>query len=374
MRRVFSGIQPTGVPHLGNYLGAIRNWVELQAPARDARPAGLIAPSPRDTLFCIVDLHAMTTPFDPATLARTSVTTAAVLLACGVSPASSTLFRQSAVREHAELAWLLSCVTPLGWLQRMTQFKAKGAGSKAAAPLGLLSYPVLQAADILLYRATHVPVGEDQHQHLELARDVAAAFNARFCGGGVHDGGGGALASERGAGVGDGRGASCPPFPLPATLSVAQAGACRVMSLRDAGVKMSKSAPDDASRINLTDSAEAIREKVRRAKTDSTPGFTFDPAGRPDKANLLAIFGALVGEHPATLAERYAASSSGAFKEELGDALVAALCPIGEEVRRLTGSETGRRHVEDVLQAGEATARGIAGGVMQDVRAAVGIR
>jgi tryptophanyl-tRNA synthetase len=349
-RRVFSGIQPTGRLHLGNYLGAVRNWVRVQdeavaaaAAAAAAAPSpGPATPSPGAPIFSIVDLHAMTMPYRPQDLRAGAREMAAALLACGIDPSASVVFLQSGVREHAELAWLLSCLTPLGWLQRMTQFKQKGGKDKAASPLGLLSYPVLQAADILLYRATHVPVGEDQAQHLELARDIAAAFNGRYGG---------------------------PDFtlPLPATLTL-PAGA-RVMSLRDGRKKMSKSEGAEDSRIHLGDSADAIAAKVRGAKTDSTPGFTYDPEGRPEKANLLAVYAAVSGEAVAAVAARHAGSSASAFKGELADLLVAHLAPIADAMARLKGDPA---HLDAVLAAGAERARGIAAGTMEEVRARAG--
>ena len=367
MRRVFSGIQPTGIPHVGNYLGALSHWVRLQeqppppalnlvaaaaaksGPLRDAAES---AASNAAVLYCIVDLHAMTASYDPAALREASFTTAAVLLACGIDPARSTLFRQSAVREHAELAWLLSCLTPLGWLQRMTQYKQKS--NKSGAGLGLLSYPVLQAADILLYQSTHVPVGEDQYQPLELARDVATAFTARF-----------------------GTGSSGTPglFPLPQTVpSERVADGHRIMSLRDGTRKMSKSDADDASRINMTDTADVIAEKVKRAKTDGTHGFTYDPATRPDKSALLLMFSAVTCEPLGSVTERFRDSTSAAFKSALSDALIGLVCPIGAEVRRLQSSAGGRADVEGALVAGEEAARAIACDTMCRVRALTGYR
>jgi len=251
---IFSGIQPSGRLHLGNYLGAVRNWIRFSRE------------SATKNLYSVVDLHAMTQSIDGATIRAGTREMTVSLLACGleVDNAHVILFPQSAVREHSELAWLLSCQTPLGKLQRMTQYKNKSVGAKASSNLGLLSYPVLQAADILLYRATHVPVGEDQHQHLELAREIAEGANAFW-------------KNEF--------------FPVPATLSL-PTGA-RIMSLKDGTVKMSKSHPDDASRINMDDSDDAIAAKIKAAKTDSELGFwPLDPKSRPEKANLVRILGA----------------------------------------------------------------------------------
>lgn len=360
MQRIFSGIQPTGRLHLGNYCGAIRNWVNLQ---REAAAAGGGAPRPENVLFCIVDLHAMTNPHAAASLRAGVLDMTASLLACGLQPqnGSCTLFLQSSVREHSELAWLLSCVTPLGWLQRMTQFKDKeaararavkvaareggggGEGPPPGAPLGLLSYPVLQAADILLYKATHVPVGEDQVQHLELARGIAAAFHTSF----GREGG--------------------PVFPAPATLLL-PTGA-RIRSLTDGSKKMSKSDPSDDSRINLTDGADAIARKVRSARTDSTPGFTYDPEGRPDKSNLLVLAACVGGERVEDVAARYTSASSVDFKRELTELLVSTLCPIGDDIHRRLGDPS---HLLAVLEEGGDRARGIAAATMAEVREVTG--
>jgi tryptophanyl-tRNA synthetase len=248
--RVLSGVQPTGNLHLGNYLGAIRNWVGLQ--------------DSHECLFMLADLHAITVPQNPADLTRNTRETAAAYIACGIDPKRSAIFPQSAVTMHAELAWILNCHTPLGWLNRMTQFKEKSGKNKEAAPVGLYAYPVLMAADILGYHATHVPVGEDQKQHLELARDIAGAFNRAY-------------GEEF--------------FPLPEPLIMPTAA--RIMSLRDGSKKMSKSDPSDYSRITLTDDADAIAKKIRKATSDSIEGVTYDPEGRPEVANLLTIYGAL---------------------------------------------------------------------------------
>lgn len=251
--RVLSGIQPTGVPHVGNYLGALRQWAALQ------REEGA------ELMYMVVDLHAMTVPFEPAALRRQSRQTAAALMACGVDPRRSALFKQSEVFQHAELNWVLGCFCSVGQMRRMTQFKDKSRDSQSGAPLGLFAYPVLQAADILLYRATHVPVGEDQRQHLELCRDVAQRVN---------DFAGEAL------------------FPPPEAYMVRGRG-CRVMSLRDPTRKMSKSDAAPASRIDLTDDADAIRRKIARAVTDSEPAVSFDPETRPGVSNLVSLLATL---------------------------------------------------------------------------------
>src|SRR5207245_9919616 len=268
MNRIFSGIQPTGNLHLGNYLGAIRNWVELQHDF--------------ECIFCIVDLHALTQPQDPAELRASTREVTAAYIAAGIDPERCIIFNQSMVSAHAELAWLLGCLTPLGWLNRMTQFKERMAGKdRNTAGLGLYAYPVLMAADIRLYKATHVPVGEDQKQHVELARDIAGAFNRRY---------------ER----------DCFPLPEPQIFGEAT----RVMSLRDGTKKMSKSDTSDYSRINMTDDADTIRQKIRKAKTDPhpMPSAVAEVETRPEAANLLGIYAALAGKSlEATVAE-FAAS------------------------------------------------------------------
>src|SRR5215472_15228973 len=255
--RVFSGVQPTGNLHLGNYLGAIKRFVEMQKT--------------HSCLYCVVDLHAMTLPHDPEQLARTTREVTAAFLACGIDPKANIVFNQSRVSEHAELTWVLDCVARLGWLNRMTQFKEKAGKDRENASIGLYNYPVLMAADILVYRATHVPVGDDQKQHLELARDIAQKFNTDFA------------ETIAAAGFTDGF------FPLPEPLI--SGPAMRVMSLRDGTKKMSKSDPSDLSRINITDDAETIAKKIRKAKTDPDPlpsdedGFE----GRPEAENLAGI-------------------------------------------------------------------------------------
>src|SRR5579885_891401 len=251
MNRIFSGVQPTGNLHLGNYLGAIRNWVALQ--------------NDFECIFCIVDLHALTLPQDPDELRANTREVTAAYIAAGIDPQCCIIFNQSMVSAHAELAWLLACLTPLGWLNRMTQFKEKAGKQRDMAGLGLYSYPVLMAADILVYKATHVPVGEDQKQHLELARDIAGAFNRRY---------------ERDF------------FPLPEPQILGEA--TRVMSLRDGSKKMSKSDLSDMSRVNMTDTPELIAQKIRKAKTDpdALPHSPEGLEGRPEADNLLTIYAA----------------------------------------------------------------------------------
>src|SRR5882762_4653701 len=294
MNRIFSGIQPTGNLHLGNYLGAIRNWVALQHDY--------------DCIFCIVDLHALTQPQDPDELRAATREVTAAYIAAGIDPERCIIFNQSTVSAHVELAWLLGCLTPLGWLNRMTQFKEKAGKQRENAGLGLYAYPVLMAADILLYKATHVPVGEDQKQHLELARDIAGAFNRNY---GVEF------------------------FPLPEPQILGEA--TRVMSLRDGTKKMSKSDSSDNSRINLTDDAAMVELKIRKAKTDPEP-LPGDEAGltsRPEAANLLGIYAALSGLSREAALARFAGANFSTFKEALSALSVEVLGRIGGEMRRL---------------------------------------
>ncbi len=304
--RIFSGVQPSGNLHLGNYLGAIRNWVRLQGEY--------------EAIYCIVDLHAITVPQDPAALRAKTIEVASGFLAAGLDPAQTTIFVQSHVAAHTQLAWVLNCFTPLGWLNRMTQFKDKAGKHRDQALTGLYVYPVLMAADILVYRATHVPVGEDQKQHLELSRDVAGAFNRRF---------------------------ETEFFPLPEPLIFG--AAARVMSLRDGRKKMSSSDPSDQSRINLTDDADAIALKIRRAKSDSQMGLTYDPENRPEAANLLTIYAALADQPQTEIEARFADTSFSAFKSELADLAVAKLAPVTEEMRRLMAAPD---HIDQVLRQG----------------------
>lgn len=329
MNRIFSGVQPTGNLHLGNYLGAIRNWVELQ---RDF-----------ECIFCIVDLHAITVPQDPASLRAQTREVTAAYIAAGIDPEHCIIFNQSQVPAHAELAWLLACMTPLGWLNRMTQFKEKAGREREQAGLGLYAYPVLMAADILAYKATHVPVGEDQKQHLELARDVAGAFNRRY-------------AREF--------------FPLPEPQILG--AAARVMSLRDGTAKMSKSDPSDYSRINMTDGPEAIDKKIRKAKTDPEPlPETLEGlASRPEADNLIGIYAALAGQSRAEALGAFKNAQFSAFKKALAELAIAKLAPIGAEMKRLT-SDPG--YIDLVLRKGGERARAIAGQTMAEVQDIVGL-
>jgi tryptophanyl-tRNA synthetase len=323
MNRIFSGVQPTGNLHLGNYLGAIRNWVALQ---RDY-----------DCIFCIVDLHALTVPQDPAQLKAQTREVTAAYIASGIDPERCVIFNQSAVPGHAELAWLLSCLTPLGWLNRMTQFKEKAGKQREEAGLGLFAYPVLMAADIILYKATHVPVGEDQKQHLELARDIAGAFNRRY---GIEF------------------------FPLPEPMIFG--AATRVMSLRDGTKKMSKSDTSDYSRINMTDDAETIALKIRKAKTDpqSLPATIAEAETRPEAENLLGIYAALGDLTREQAIARWAGRNFSEFKSELADLSAEVLGKICGEMRRLL-ADPG--YIDGILRRGAERANALAGPHLNEV-------
>jgi len=330
MQRIFSGIQPSGVPTLGNYLGAIQHWVRLQD-------------GPDECLYCVVDLHAITVWQDPAGLTAQTREMAAALLACGIDPARSILFNQSAVAAHARLGWIFQCVARLGWLNRMTQFKDKAGRDREAASAGLYTYPALMAADILAYKATHVPVGDDQRQHLEFANDVAQKFN--------HDYG-----TEF--------------FPQIEALILGPAA--RVMSLRDGSKKMSKSDPSDQSRINLTDDADAIQLKIRRARTDPEPlpGEQAGFEGRPEARNLVGIYAALTGQEVADVLREWGGRGFSAFKEALAELLVAKLGPIADETRRLL-ADSG--HVDSVLRGGAEKARALADPIVAEAERLVGL-
>ena len=333
--RVLSGVQPTGALHLGNWLGAIRNWVDLQ--------------DSHDTFFCVVDLHAITVPHDPARLAEDTLSTAALYLACGIDPARSTVFVQSQVSAHSELAWLLNCVTPLNWLERMIQFKEKAIKQGDQVSVGLLDYPVLMAADILLYDADRVPVGEDQKQHLELARDIAQQrINARF--------------ARRGP---DGEPEAILKVPEPLIL---KEGA-RVMSLTDGSSKMSKSDPNEGSRITLLDPPELITKKIKRAKTDPTLGLEFGNPDRPEADNLLGLYAILSGLGRDAAARECAQMGWGQFKPRLAEAAVEALRPVQERYRELR-QDPGA--LEAVLKQGRERAAMVAEATLERVRAALG--
>jgi tryptophanyl-tRNA synthetase len=335
--RVFSGVQPTGNLHLGNYLGAIQRFVEMQTT--------------HDCIYCVVDMHAITVWQDPADLRRAIREVTAAFLAAGIDPKTHIVFNQSQVAEHAELAWVFNCIARMGWLNRMTQFKEKAGKDKEAASVGLFAYPTLMAADILAYRATHVPVGEDQKQHLELARDIAQKFNNDYA------------EAIAGAGFGDAF------FPLPEPLI--QGPATRIMSLRDGTKKMSKSDPSDLSRINMTDDADTIASKIRKARTDPEPlpsdvdGF----AGRPEAENLVAIYAAVAGMTPEAVLREFGGGQFSTFKTALADVTVARVAPVASEMKRLLGDPGS---IDAVLADGARRAREIAAPVMRAVRDIVG--
>lgn len=328
MRRIFSGIQPTGNLHLGNYLGAIQNWVNLQGDF--------------ECIYCIVDLHAITVPQDPAELTQSTREVAASLLAAGINPETSILFNQSRVPQHAELAWIFNCVARLGWLNRMTQFKEKAGKNRENATVGLYSYPTLMAADILAYKATHVPVGDDQKQHLELTRDIAQAFNAMF-------------------------GEDFFPLPEPQILGQAT----RVMSLRDGNSKMSKSDPSEYSRITMRDSADEIMTKIKKAKTDpeALPSEKDGLAGRPEAQNLVSIYAALAGQREDDVLAEFGGQGFGAFKPALADLAIAKLSPMTDEMNRFMEDPA---EIDAVLSKGAARAHAIAQPIMQDIRRLTG--
>ena len=329
MSRIFSGIQPTGDLQLGNYLGALKNWVMLQHD--------------HDCIYCVVDLHAITMWQDPKLLAPNTREVTAGLIASGLDPDKNIIFNQSQVTQHAELAWIFNCVSRLGWLNRMTQFKDKAGKDRENASVGLYAYPNLMASDILLYKANGVPVGEDQKQHLELSRDIAQKFNNDY---GVDF------------------------FPLPEPLILGEA--TRVMSLRDGTKKMSKSDPSEASRINMTDGPDAIAKKIRKAKTDpeDLPGDPKDLAGRPEAANLFGIYAALSDQSIADVCTQFSGAQFSAFKVDLTELAVSVLGPIGNEMARMMRDPV---YLDGVLSAGSDRARAIAAPILDDVYDIVGL-
>jgi tryptophanyl-tRNA synthetase len=336
--RVFSGVQPTGNLHLGNYLGAIVKFVALQQRY--------------ECIYCVVDLHAITVWQDPVELPRAIREVTAAFIACGIDPKQNIVFNQSQVAEHAELAWVFNCVARMGWLNRMTQFKEKAGKDRENASVGLYAYPNLMAADILVYRATHVPVGEDQKQHLELSRDIAQKFNNDFA------------VSIAAHGHGD------TFFPLPEPLI--QGPATRVMSLRDGAKKMSKSDASDYSRINLTDDADTIAQKIRKAKTDPEP-LPQDEKGlanRPEADNLVGIYAALAETSKAQVLERFAGAQFSAFKAELIEILVGKLAPVNGEMRRLIADPA---YIDQVLADGAERAQKLASQTMRAVKDIIGL-
>ena len=326
--RVFSGAQPSGNMHLGNYLGAFRNWVRLQDDF--------------ECIYCVVDMHAITVWQDPATLRDQVREAAAAYIASGVHPEKSILFNQSQVPGHAELAWIFNCVARLGWLNRMTQFKDKVGKNRENASVGLYVYPNLMAADILLYKATHVPVGQDQKQHLELTRDIAQKFNNDF---GVE------------------------LFPLVEPVILGEGA--RVMSLRDGTKKMSKSDPSEASRINLNDDADTIAKKIRKAKTDAEllPAKADQLAGRPEAENLVGIYAALMDMSRDDVCAKYQGKGFGDFKKALTEVAVDKLAPITTEMARLQADPA---YIDGILHDGSARAQAIAEPILKEIKAAVG--
>ena len=318
--RVVSGIQPTGNLHLGNYLGAIRNWVKMQDEMEDGS----------ECLFFLADLHAISMPHSPAELRAGTLEMVAALVACGIDPSRSVLFNQAQVPAHTELQWLLNGTARMGWLNRMTQFKDKSGKNREGSSVALFTYPVLQAADVLLYQATHVPVGDDQKQHLELARDIAQKFNNDFC---TED---------------------APVFTLPEPIVPPEAA--RIMSLRDGSAKMSKSDPSEMSRINLVDDADTIMKKVKKAKSDADalPSEEQGLEGRPEAQNLVTIYAAVTGESVDQVLGRFGGEGFGKFKPALGEVLVETLSPISERFRDL---KSDRESLDAILARGAAKAR-----------------
>ncbi len=326
--RIFSGVQPTGNLHLGNYLGAIKNWIALQDEF--------------ECIYCVVDLHAITVPQEPAILRRAIHDVAACLIASGINPEKSVLFNQSRVPQHAELAWIFNCVARLGWLNRMTQFKEKAGKNRENATVGLFAYPTLMAADILAYKATHVPVGEDQKQHLELTRDIAVAFNSMF---------------------------DADFFPQPEPQI--QKTAARVMSLRDGSSKMSKSDISDATRINLTDSADEIAQKIKRAKTDPEPlpSEIKGLEGRPEATNLVGIFAGLSGRTAEDILSEFGGQGFGVFKPALAELCVSQIAPISKEMNKLLEQP---EEIDRLLEKGAGQAQAIAAPILAEVKQLIG--
>lgn len=328
-RRVLSGVQPSGALHLGNYLGALKKFVRLQ--------------DREECYFCVVDLHAITVWQEPAQLTAQTREIAAAYLAAGVDPAKAAIFPQSAVPAHAELAWIFNCVARMGWVERMTQFKEKAGKDKQRASVGLFTYPVLQAADILVYKATHVPVGDDQKQHLELARDIAAKFNTDYSAPGF--------------------------FPLPEPLI--QGPGARIMSLRDGSAKMSKSDPSDQSRINLTDDPGEVAQKIKRARTDPKPlpETLEELEGRAEAKNLVGIYAALADVSDQEVLARFGGQGFGAFKPALAEVVVEALRPVSKAMRRFLADPA---EIDRILKDGAERARATADPVVAETKRLVG--
>ncbi|KAJ1796682.1 Tryptophan--tRNA ligase, mitochondrial [Coemansia sp. RSA 2399] len=365
IKRVFSGIQPTGVPQLGNYLGSIKNWVALQKDTDGNKVTS------RELFYSVVDLHALTVPRDPKRLHRETIETAAALIACGIDPKHSVLFRQSAVPAHSQLHWALACITPVGWLNRMTQWKSKlqqqqqqeqqtdkndkndelsdsainklNVHSSAAQGLltGLFTYPVLMAADVLLYNATHVPVGEDQVQHLEFARDLVMHFNKQY---------------KRDI------------FTMPTAMLTPSK---RIMSLKDPQRKMSKSDPNEQTRITLSDTDDQISRKIKKAPTDALHRITYDPISRPGVSNLLSIYAAIRGTDPESAALSMHAFSNAQLKEAVAEAIVSELAPIRQEMRHLLAD---KGHIDQVLCSNETKARDVAHANWKTIAECIGLK
>ena len=326
VKKIFSGVQPTGNLHLGNYIGAIKNFVDLQNENNEC-------------IFCVVDLHAVTVKQDPEILKQNTRETAATFLACGINPQKSIIFNQSSVSAHSELSWLLSCVARMGWLNRMTQFKEKAGKDKEKASVGLYIYPILMAADILLYDATHVPVGEDQKQHLELARDISKKFNTDF---------------------------DTPNFfKIPEPLI--QKNFARIMSLKDGKKKMSKSAPSELSRINLTDTDSDIINKIKKAKTDTNPfpTNTNNLKSRPEIENLIGIYSSLSGKKIDLIFNEFKDKNFSFFKEKLSELIVEKISQISKEIKRLNQDTS---YIDKVLQDGSVKAYELSSKKIQDIK------
>ncbi|MER2535108.1 MAG: tryptophan--tRNA ligase [Rhizobiaceae bacterium] len=345
---VFSGVQPTGNLHLGNYLGAIRRFVQLQ--------------DDNDCIYCVVDLHAITLWQEPAELMRATREVTAAFLAAGIDPKKHIVFNQSRVVQHSELAWVFNCVARMGWLNRMTQFKEKAGKDRENASVGLFAYPTLMAADILVYRATHVPVGDDQKQHLELTRDIAQKFNNDFS----------ARIAELGVGVEMQVGNETVNGFFPLAEPLIGGPAPRVMSLRDGSKKMSKSDPSDLSRINLTDDADTIAKKIRKAKTDpdGLPSAIEGLTGRPEAENLVTIYAALAERSKEQVLADFGGRQFSDFKPALADLAVEKLAPIAGEMRRIAADPS---YVDAVLKDGGERASAQAEGTMTSVRDIIGL-
>jgi len=366
-RRILSGVQPTGSIHLGNYLGAIKQWVDLQdslsvplvrTEVNEKTGAATEVTEVTENFYCVVDLHAITAqPHDPSALLESTRASAALYLAAGIDPGRSTVFVQSHVPAHSELAWLLNCVTPMNWLERMIQYKEKSAKQGDGVGVGLFDYPVLMAADILLYGADRVPVGEDQRQHLELTRDIARRFNDQYCKGNPYK------KRCKAAGL-----PSRPVLTEPEAMIVKEGA--RVMSLTDGNAKMSKSDPSDASRLNILDPPDLLRKKIGRCKTDSMAGIAWDDPARPEAVNLLNIYAAVQPDRSReSIADEVRDLNWGAFKPLLADAVVAHLEPLQQRYREVREDPT---YLDGVLAEGASAAEEVAGKTLHAARTAMG--